>query len=231
MLACRELRKSIQSLTTLSTTATRRLDITYYNLLQTLSTLVSTISSLQELSSSTTHLQQDFQSEANVLQQDIEGQINAFHGFDTQQTKIERLQGLMQQRRTKVEELGKRLEDVKRRVEKWERREGDWQAMVSRRLKLLWGGIAAVVLVVVILLVLHHLPAKPYEHANHLLQNKTLGMGLMGSPDDTDFTKPSIFAAISKSHITSGSTTENSLRHVASSQSSTDPRLRMFDEL
>lgn len=223
----------MQSLSTLSTTATRRLDITYYNLLQTLGTLVSTISSLQELSSSTTRLQQDFQSEANDLEQDTEGQIGGFHEFGPQQTQIEGLEGLMRQRRQKVEELGKRLEGVRKRVEDWETREREWQAKTNRRLRVLWSGIGILVLLFVALFVFQHLPARHREHEVPWRQlHSTLSIDGLHRPKETNDSKFSNVAALfTASHTASGSIPKSSSWQAEGPQPDSDPRIRAFDEL
>ncbi|KAI9878953.1 MAG: hypothetical protein M1830_010071 [Pleopsidium flavum] len=229
-----ELRTSLQSLSTLSTTATRRLDITYYNLLQTLGTIVTTISSLQELSSSTTRLQQDFQSEADELEQDIVGQIEGFHNFEAQQTWIEGLEGLMRQKRKKVEELGRRLEGVRKRVEDWETRESQWQAKTSRRLRVLWSGIGVLVLLFVALLIFQHLPVRHGEHAAQWSQlyNSTLSIKGLHTPKDTNDSKFSNVAALdTASHPDAGRTPGSSSGQAEEPQLDPDPRIRAFDEL
>lgn len=40
--------------------------------------------------------------------------------------------------REKVEKLETRLQVVREKIDGWERREGEWQARVSRRLRILW---------------------------------------------------------------------------------------------
>ena len=40
--------------------------------------------------------------------------------------------------REKVEKLEERLQVVREKIDGWERREGEWQARVSRRLRMLW---------------------------------------------------------------------------------------------
>ena len=52
--------------------------------------------------------------------------------------------------RTRMETLGNRLETVRKEIEGWERREGEWQARVSRRLRMLWGVVGSVILVLVV---------------------------------------------------------------------------------
>ena len=138
----RELRTSLQSLSNLGTTTTRRLDYTYYSLLEKVSSLVSNIEDLRELSNTTTSLRQDFEIEARNLEKEIAGQVSAFGNFDTQRVRIEGLEMRMKEGRAKVEELGGRLGKVRSGVEAWEKKEVEWQIRTSRRLRMLWGSIA-----------------------------------------------------------------------------------------
>lgn len=225
----RELRTSLQSLSTLSTTTTRRLDITYYNLLQSLGTLVSTISSLQGLFHSTARLQQEFQEEADELEQDIDGQLEGFHNFEGQQKRIEALQGRMQRKRKKLEELEKRLGLVRGRVGDWERREGEWQAKITRRLRILWGAIAVLVLFVIALLVFQHWPAGQGELVVPLLRNNTLGIGGL---DDLYARRPvNIASILTTSDTASRGRPGKGVGQTEEPQPETDDRLRIFDEL
>ncbi|KAK2759035.1 hypothetical protein FQN54_003134 [Arachnomyces sp. PD_36] len=132
------LRSSLSSIATLSTEITRRLDYTYYNLLEKLASLQSTVTSFQELSDLTTRLEADFENEASQLDKDSRRQIDELKGTDAHLKRIEALESRMTAGREKVEKLEKRLQVVREKIDGWERREGEWQARVSRRLRILW---------------------------------------------------------------------------------------------
>lgn len=229
---CRELRTSLQTLSTLSTTTTRRLDTTYYNLLQTMGTLVSTISSLQELFHSTVRLQEEFQDEADELEQDIDRQLEGFHDFEGQQSRIEALQGRMQRKRKMLEELELRLGAVRSRVADWERREVEWQAKITRRLRILWSATTVLVLLVAALLVFQHWPAHRGEQLVSLIPNNTLRIKPISGLDNLHVREDVYVAPVlMTSAIASRSGPEKDLRQAEGQQSDTDPRLRVFDEL
>lgn len=134
----RYLRSSLSSIATLSTEITRRLDYTYYNLLEKLASLQSTVTSFQELSDLTSRLQTDFENETSQLDSDSRKQIDELKGTDAHLKRIETLESRMTAGRDKVEKLEKRLQVVREKIDGWERREGEWQTRVSRRLRILW---------------------------------------------------------------------------------------------
>ncbi|PWY65291.1 hypothetical protein BO94DRAFT_340486, partial [Aspergillus sclerotioniger CBS 115572] len=82
------LRSALSLIGTLATDITRRLDYTYYNLLEKLAALNSTIASFQELSNSTTALFDDFQRETSGLDQEIRKQVGELKEFQPQLERI-----------------------------------------------------------------------------------------------------------------------------------------------
>ncbi|KAH0559508.1 hypothetical protein GP486_003975 [Trichoglossum hirsutum] len=151
-----ELRASIATLTKLSSITARRLDDTYYLLLEKTSALSSAIAQLRDIATLTARLHQDFQSEAEAIEGVLKGQIDAFNsGLESEQKTIEVLEGRVRGQRVKAAKLGERLEEVRRRVRGWERTEGEWQAKTSRWLRLLW---FALLLTVVWFLGSHYWP-------------------------------------------------------------------------
>lgn len=144
----RYLRSALTSIGTLATDVTRRLDYTYYNLLEKITALNSTISSFQELSDSASTLLNDFERETASLDQDIRKQINDLQGFTPQIEKADALEQRMKAGRQRVEELGKRLETVRREIDSWEQRETEWQMKTTRRLRI-WGIVLGAVVILV----------------------------------------------------------------------------------
>lgn len=61
--------------------------------------------------------------------------------------------------RNKMEALGKRLDSVRQEIEGWERRENEWQARVSRRLRIFWAVIITATVFVVIAYVVQEWPS------------------------------------------------------------------------
>ncbi|EKV11569.1 Cgr1 [Penicillium digitatum] len=150
------LRSALTSIGTLATDVTRRLDYTYYNLLEKTTALNSTISSFQELSDSASTLLNDFERETAGLDQDIRRQLSDLKGFEPQIQKADALEQRMKAGRQRVEELGKRLETVRHEIDSWEQRETEWQTRTSRRLRIFWGIVTSALLVLVLALVLQN---------------------------------------------------------------------------
>ncbi|KAJ5490600.1 hypothetical protein N7453_011425 [Penicillium expansum] len=159
------LRSALTSIGTLATDVTRRLDYTYYNLLEKITALHSTISSFQELSDSASTLLNDFERETAGLDQDIRKQLNDLKGFEPQIEKADALEQRMKAGRQRVEELGKRLETVRHEIDSWEQRETEWQTRTSRRLRIFWGIATSALLVLVLALVLQNWPQFWSPHA------------------------------------------------------------------
>lgn len=138
----------------MATDATRRLDYTYYNLLEKITALNSTIASFQELSDSASTLLSDFDRETAGLDQDIRKQLHDLQGFTPQVEKADALEQRMEAGRHRVEELGKRLESVRHEIDSWEQRETEWQMKTTRRLRI-WGIVLGAVVVLVLALAFH----------------------------------------------------------------------------
>ncbi|KAJ5827788.1 Cgr1 [Penicillium robsamsonii] len=152
------LRSALTSIGTLATDVTRRLDYTYYNLLEKITALNSTISLFQELSDSASTLLNDFERETVGLDQDIRKQLNDLKGFQPQVQKADALEQRMKAGRQRVEELGRRLETVRHEIDSWEQRETEWQTRTSRRLRIFWGIVTSALLVLVLALVIQNWP-------------------------------------------------------------------------
>lgn len=154
----RYLRYALSSIGTLATDITRRLDYTYYNLLEKLTALTSTIMSLRELSTSTSALFNDFERETTCLDQEIRKQIGELKEFQPQIQKIESLEGRMRAGRQKANDLGNRLDKMRSEIEAWERREADWQARVGQRLRIFWAVVACSILVLLAAVTIQNRP-------------------------------------------------------------------------
>ncbi|KAI2629794.1 hypothetical protein GGR54DRAFT_279478 [Hypoxylon sp. NC1633] len=147
------LRKSLVELSTSSTATTRRLDDTYYAVLEKLSMLQSTIVALKELASMSQELNANFKEESQGLVSELEQQADSFGQFDDQQKRIEELQGRIHTGRDKVDTLSKRVDIVRERIESWERADMEWQERTRRRLKIIWIITSVVVFSLVLLFI------------------------------------------------------------------------------
>lgn len=127
---CSQLSTSFYELNSLSNTTARRLDDTYYSILENISKLQSLIVSSQELSSLTSKLQFDFENDKEGLERDIQHQIHEFRGFEAQRAKIEHLGQRMKAARERVADLRSRLDNVGGMVGQWEKKDREWQTLV-----------------------------------------------------------------------------------------------------
>ncbi|KAJ5963135.1 hypothetical protein N7481_013440 [Penicillium waksmanii] len=152
------LRSALTSTGTQATDATRRLDYTYYNLLERVTALNSTIASFQDLSESAATFLNEFDRETSTLDTEIRKQIIDLKGFTPQSDKSKSLESRMKSGREKVEQLGTRLQAVKSEIDRWERRELDWQERISRRLRIFWAVVGSAVMVLVLGVVLQNWP-------------------------------------------------------------------------
>ncbi|KAB8227811.1 uncharacterized protein BDW43DRAFT_236793 [Aspergillus alliaceus] len=149
----RYLRSALSMIGTLATDITRRLDYTYYNLLEKLAALHTTIASFQELSDSTSELFNYFERETTALDQDIRKQIGELNGFQHQTQKIEALEERMKMGRMRAEVLSRRLEEMRKEIDCWERGEAECQIRISRRLRIFWLVVSAGIFVLTIVLI------------------------------------------------------------------------------
>lgn len=177
-------------------------------------------------------LHQEFQDEVAELEHDIDRQLEGFHDFVGQQRRTEALQGRMQRKREKLNDLEKRLGAVRDRVADWERREGEWQAKITRRLRILWGAIAMLVLLVAALLVFQHWPARHSQQLVPLIPYNTLRIERVSGFEGIHVRRPVNVASI----LTTSGTAPTSrlgkdLGQTKGLQPDADPRLRVFDEL
>ncbi|EPS31907.1 hypothetical protein PDE_06866 [Penicillium oxalicum 114-2] len=156
----RHIRSALSGIGTLATELTRRLDYTYYNLLEKITALNSTISSFQELSDSAATLLNEFEKETSSLDQDIRKQINDLQGFEPQIHKADALAERMQKGRRRAEELNKRLDGVKSAIDRWEQKEAEWQTRTSRRLRIFWGIVTSAALVLLLAVTVRRWPAE-----------------------------------------------------------------------
>jgi predicted RNase H-like nuclease (RuvC/YqgF family) len=131
-MSLRDLRLALQSLSDQSLADSRRLDDTYYFILEKVSILRQTISSLQELSGLTKELHDNFESGAEELVDDIKGQVESSENFETQQKQIAALEERLKAGKEKADALTARLAEAKERVDARAKTEVQWAARGKR---------------------------------------------------------------------------------------------------
>jgi chromosome segregation ATPase len=129
----RDLRTALKSLSDQSLKTSRRLDDTYYSILEKVSVLRQTIGSLQELSGLTKELRENFESDTKELVEDVQGQYDGFDNFDNQQHQIVVLEDRIKISKKKADSLTDRLAKAKERVDARAQAELEWAAKNSRR--------------------------------------------------------------------------------------------------
>ncbi|KAK0624678.1 hypothetical protein B0T17DRAFT_530791 [Bombardia bombarda] len=147
------LKTSLTALESFSTATTRRLDDTYYSVLERLGALQSTMMALKELAGLSRDMATTFSADAQELTADISAQLDAFGQFEDQQQRIEALQGRVHVGRDRIRALSERVDVVRERIERWERADREWQERTRKRLRIVWV-LTSVVVVFVLLLVL-----------------------------------------------------------------------------
>lgn len=123
-----ELRAALQSLSDQSLKISRRLDDTYYSVLEKVSVLQQTIGTLHELSGLTRELHQNFEADTTELVEDVTGQVEAFDNFETQQEQVIGLEERIKAGKEKADALTARLEQAKEHVDAKTKSEAEWQA-------------------------------------------------------------------------------------------------------
>jgi chromosome segregation ATPase len=130
--ATRDLRIALKTLSDQSLKTSRRLDDTYYSILEKVSVLRQTIGSLQELSGLTKELHDNFESDTKELIDDVRGQYDGFDSFDNQQQQLVDLEERIHVGKQKADSLTDRLAKTKERVDARAQSEQEWAARNTR---------------------------------------------------------------------------------------------------
>ncbi|KAJ4422810.1 hypothetical protein N0V82_002589 [Gnomoniopsis sp. IMI 355080] len=144
-------KKSLSEMNTFSTMTTRRLDETYYNVLEKLTTLQNTIVALKDLAQASTTTNEGFVAESQAVITEAQAQLDGFGDFTEQQRRVQALQDRVLGGRERIAALSARVDVVRQRVEKWERADREWQERTRRRLKIMWGVLFGLGLIVLVL--------------------------------------------------------------------------------
>ncbi|THV69028.1 hypothetical protein D6D19_09686 [Aureobasidium pullulans] len=161
-------------------TATRKLDDTYYALLQKVGLLKATIASFQDLHSCLDETTQDFATRSDSLVKDITGQIDAFQNMSQQDESIDQLVKRLHKAKERAESFESRLESCRLRLEQWEKKEQEKNKRNNRTWALALTGLTAFVILILAIVLwrkgsLASVTEKPSEwkEALGLERNKT----------------------------------------------------------
>lgn len=204
-----------------STDASRRLDQTYYAVLEKMSALQNTISALSDLAENSREIYRTFEKDSRGLETDITKQLDALGHFDEQQSKVEGLQTRINEGRARVQALSTRVDAVRERVESWERADQSWQERTRRRLKYIWMVVTIVTLVVTALFL-------AFRYGTSESPLAALDEIVASAADIPGRGRPDGFGATPPVHEELGSPLQEPL---FSSPVRNDDRLRVLDEL
>ncbi|KAK5663482.1 hypothetical protein OQA88_3912 [Cercophora sp. LCS_1] len=168
------LKRSLVDLGEFSTSSTKRLDDTYYSVLEKLGTLQSTIIALKELSGKSYQMNRTFSTEAEELVTDVSSQLDAFGQFEDQQQRVEKLQDRIYAGRDKIKLLSKRVDVVRERIESWERADKEWQERTRRRLKAVWVVTSVFVFIILLIFLMAQYAHEGFEETTVRLANESL---------------------------------------------------------
>ncbi|GAB0133193.1 hypothetical protein EsDP_00001606 [Epichloe bromicola] len=143
------LKQSLIELNSFATSMTKRLDDTYYSVLEKMSTLQNTVAALRDLAQSSHDICETFDKHARDLESDIIRQLSTAGNFEEQQRKIAALQKRIYEARGRTSALATRVDVVQKCVERWEQADRQWQEKTLKRLKIIWSATTIVALIVV----------------------------------------------------------------------------------
>ncbi|KAF2100135.1 hypothetical protein NA57DRAFT_37635, partial [Rhizodiscina lignyota] len=218
---------TLHTLSDHSLSTTRRLDDIYYSILEKVTTLRSTISSLQELSTLTRELHKDFVDESNELQEDIEGQIEAFGNFEQQKEKVDDLEQRIQKGRERAEKMSERLSKCRDRVALVERLDAEEAEKTSRFYRILWSTLGTFIALIFTIMIVHHVksPARTVGGTAERV-SRTVNLSEVSIPPPVREILERVKEEKSKSHAGSTPYDEPGRRLEESPE-----RLKIFDEL
>jgi hypothetical protein len=224
--AYRELRNALMDLNTLSNNTTRRLDNTYYSVLEKLSVLQGMITSLQELAKMTRSLNEEFKVEASKVVEEVEGSLAGFQEFEGQQKQIEGLGERVKAGRGRIRALTARVDVVRERVEGWEKAEEEWQDRARKRFRVLWVVMSIAAAIFIAFSIFQYTPVRTQEPG--ALKGMNVSDIMIASPELLEKIRNGTWslkrnAADSLKKMRDGGTEQEGLDE--------DPRLRLLDEL
>lgn len=120
-----ELKRRLAAVNKTSADITRRLDYTYYNVLEKMGNLEAIVQSFRSLSSQIRDLIDNFTREASTLEMDVVTKVETFRtSFDEREVRVKQLEERGARANSKAQELRARFENARQRVDAWEKKEG-----------------------------------------------------------------------------------------------------------
>jgi hypothetical protein len=147
------LKESLVNLHDFAAESAKRLDETYYSVLEKMDALQSTIAALKDLADTSHDIYGTFEKDSRDLEHEIVSQIGTLGRFEDQQSKIESLQSRIEGGRERIGVLSQRVEVVRERVEGWEEADREWQEKTRKKMKLIWSTTMLIVLALLLLFV------------------------------------------------------------------------------
>jgi hypothetical protein len=208
---------------TLSNNTTSRLDNTYYSVLEKVTILQSTISTLKELATMTRGINDEFNTESESLIRETSTQLDTFDSFNAQERKISGLEDRILHGREKVTLLGQRVSIVQQKLDHWEKVESEWRVRTRKRLKVLWVIMSVILFILLGLLIFHYTPVR------------TQGPGTLRGLNMSNFSVglSELEEKLGNETLRLKRSTQDALENLMSEPEGEeeDPRLRVFDEL
>lgn len=207
-------------LSTFSNATTRRLDDTYYSVLEKLGMLQNTIIALKELAGMSQETGRQFEKESEDMVSEITSQIESFGGFEEQERRIEAFAARIHGGRDKVKILSERVDAVRERIEAWEMADREWQERTRRRLKAVWVVTSVLLGLMLVLLVAAKVISAGGEDASRGTNASGIVGGALAGHDRAAGQARDLRSVLG--------TTSN---RTARGPGTVDERLRVFDEL
>ncbi|KAK3675544.1 hypothetical protein LTR78_004627 [Recurvomyces mirabilis] len=134
-----ELRRNLKQVEELGMSSTRRLDDTYYSILEKASVLRSTVAGLKRLVEGARAMHKQFDDDTAKLEGDTKETLDGFGDFEQQEERIHQLVERLRRSKERTEELDRRLEGARGRVEVFERRDQEGREQRRQRWRVGWG--------------------------------------------------------------------------------------------
>jgi len=144
-----ELRRALNGVEEVGMQSTRRLDDTYYAILEKATTLRSVVANLQQLSEEGRKMHRHFEEDAQELERMTSETLDGFGDFQQQEKAIGELVEKLKGSKTETDALNKRLENARNRVEAYEHRENEKQSNRRKQWHATWGALAGLLVLVI----------------------------------------------------------------------------------
>ncbi|OJD29278.1 uncharacterized protein BKCO1_8500016 [Diplodia corticola] len=222
-----QLRNALRVLDEQSMATTRRLDDTYYSILEKVAGLHGTIGGLQELSTMTQRLRAEFAADADDLVDEVDGSLDAIGDFDAQARLLEEFEARIVAGKEKAARLNERLDAARKRVDEREKLDEEWRASVNRRLRIFWSVLAALVALFLVGYIVYGIRTQGTA-ASRAATNGTTKHNFSIDLENV-VVPPPVREILEEVHSSSQSATTT--QPPTSDAASDDERLHVFDEL